>query len=67
MAISADYYWTPYRGVKWWMPYEPNHPDGWNVAYADNSVKWVPAGDGFHPRMGEQAVNYYINLGKISF
>ena len=67
MAVSADYYWSAYKNVMWWMPHEPNHPDGWNVVYANHSVQWVPAGDGYNPKMGEQAVNYYINLGKISF
>ena len=54
MAIAADYFWG--------SSYVPNHEEGWNVAWANGSASWVPAGHGYHVRMNEAQVSYYLNF-----
>jgi prepilin-type N-terminal cleavage/methylation domain-containing protein len=58
-AVMADYYWQVSHVTDRQPP--PSHEKGWNVLTSYHSVQWVPAGEGYHVRMNEAQVNYYIN------
>ena len=62
MAVAADYHWSVGHVSN--VQHEPNHADGWNAAYANGSASWVLADHGYHVRMNEPQVNFYLNFWK---
>ena len=62
MAVSADYAY-PRWGAGDQKPRVANHDDGWNVAFADGSAKWVAGEDSYFPlATNEIQVNWFINI-----
>ena len=61
MALSADYFFQGMTFTNF-----PNHPDGWNVVYANHSVQWVKGEGRYVPQNTNEAmINWFINLGKF--